>query len=153
MKIPKWVKILMLVQISLLIFLTYSVLKKQPIINNYIEKVDPSLLATPKDGYTPVKGVDYFDGNDAVVDYSIINSYIDAKIEALPKPQDGKDGYTPVKGVDYFDGENGQEGTSASNIELRCVDFINKLSQVQYKHENVFTWIRLYDIPHKCEVQ
>ena len=30
-----------------------------------------------KDGYTPVKGVDYFDG---------------------------KDGYTPIKGIDYFDG-------------------------------------------------
>lgn len=33
-------------------------------------------------GYTPVKGVDYFDG---------------------------KDGYTPVKGVDYFDGEPGAD--------------------------------------------
>lgn len=35
------------------------------------------------DGYTPVKGVDYFDG------------------------EDGEDGYTPQKGVDYFDGEDG----------------------------------------------
>ena len=34
-----------------------------------------------KDGYTPIKGVDYFDGEDG---------------------KDGKDGYTPVKGVDYF---------------------------------------------------
>lgn len=38
-----------------------------------------------KDGYTPVKGVDYFDG---------------------------KDGYTPVKGIDYFDGEDGVDGKS-----------------------------------------
>ena len=38
------------------------------------------------DGYTPVKGVDYFDGAD------------------------GKDGYTPVKGVDYFDGADGKDG-------------------------------------------
>ncbi len=37
-------------------------------------------------GYTPVKGVDYFDG------------------------EDGKDGITPVKGVDYFDGEDGKDG-------------------------------------------
>jgi hypothetical protein len=37
----------------------------------------------PKDGYTPVKGKDYFDG---------------------------KDGYTPKKGVDYFDGKNGLNG-------------------------------------------
>lgn len=35
-------------------------------------------------GYTPVKGVDYFDG---------------------------KDGYTPVKGIDYFDGNPGDPGT------------------------------------------
>lgn len=34
-------------------------------------------------GYTPVKGIDYFDG------------------------EDGEDGYTPVKGVDYFDGKDG----------------------------------------------
>lgn len=39
-----------------------------------------------KDGYTPQKGVDYFDGKD------------------------GKDGYTPIKGVDYFDGTDGKDG-------------------------------------------
>jgi hypothetical protein len=39
-----------------------------------------------KDGYTPIKGVDYFDG------------------------EPGKDGYTPVKGVDYFDGKPGKDG-------------------------------------------
>lgn len=37
-----------------------------------------------KDGYTPVKGVDYFDGANGK----------DGK--------DGEDGYTPVKGKDYF---------------------------------------------------
>lgn len=34
-----------------------------------------------KDGYTPVKNVDYFDGRDG---------------------EDGKDGYTPIKGTDYW---------------------------------------------------
>lgn len=38
----------------------------------------------PVDGYTPIKGKDYFDGKD------------------------GKDGYTPVKGKDYFDGKDGK---------------------------------------------
>lgn len=37
-----------------------------------------------KDGYTPVKGVDYFDGTNGR----------DGK--------DGADGYTPIKGKDYF---------------------------------------------------
>lgn len=49
-------------------------------------------------GYTPVKGVDYFDG------YSPIKGidYFDGK--------NGQDGYTPIKGVDYFDGEDGERG-------------------------------------------
>ena len=42
-----------------------------------------------QDGYTPIKGVDYFDGVD------------------------GKDGYTPVKNVDYFDGKDGRDGKTA----------------------------------------
>lgn len=48
------------------------------------DKGDPG-----KDGYTPVKGVDYFDGED---------------------------GYTPVKGKDYFDGVAGKDGVSATHI-------------------------------------
>lgn len=44
-----------------------------------------------QDGYTPVKGVDYFDGAP------------------------GKDGYTPKKGVDYFDGKDGVDGKPGSN--------------------------------------
>ncbi len=40
-------------------------------------------------GYTPRKGVDYFDGRDG---------------------DKGDPGHTPVKGVDYFDGERGPEG-------------------------------------------
>lgn len=50
------------------------------------EYVDTHVIAEGQDGYTPVKGVDYFDGAP------------------------GQDGYTPVKGVDYFDGTPGQNG-------------------------------------------
>ena len=39
-----------------------------------------------EDGYTPIKGVDYFDG------------------------EQGVPGYTPQKGVDYFDGQQGEKG-------------------------------------------
>lgn len=63
-----------------------------------------------QDGYTPVKGVDYFDGADGT----------DGKDGYTPKKgidyfdgkdgQDGQDGYTPRKGVDYFDGEPGEDG-------------------------------------------
>ena len=47
-----------------------------------------------KDGYTPIKGKDYFDGKDGV---------------------NGKDGYTPVKGVDYFDGKDGAPGADGKD--------------------------------------
>ena len=50
-----------------------------------------------KDGYTPIKGVDYFDGLDG-------------------KP--GKDGYTPIKGVDYFDGEQGIQGPAGKDGDV-----------------------------------
>ena len=46
------------------------------------EKGDP--------GYTPVKGVDYFDGQDG-----------QPGKDGSPG-KDGDDGYTPVKGVDYW---------------------------------------------------
>lgn len=53
-------------------------------VNGYLE-AHPDQFKGEKgdDGYTPVKGVDYFDGED---------------------------GRTPVKGIDYFDGEKGEPG-------------------------------------------
>ena len=45
------------------------------------------------DGYTPIKGVDYFDG-----------------IPGSPGSP-GSDGHTPIKGVDYFDGQDGADST------------------------------------------
>ena len=54
-----------------------------------------------KDGYTPVKGVDYFDGVDG---------------------KDGKDGYTPVKGVDYF---NEADKTEMVNAVISALPVYN----------------------------
>ena len=53
--------------------------------------------AAGKDGYTPVKGVDYFDGADG---------------------NDGADGYTPVKGVDYYTEEDKAEFSEYIASEL-----------------------------------
>lgn len=47
-----------------------------------------------EDGYTPVKGVDYFDGKDGNTPVKGIDYF------------DGKDGYTPIKGTDYFTTED-----------------------------------------------
>lgn len=54
---------------------------------------------TGNDGYTPVKGVDYFDGADG------------------NDGANGADGYTPVKGVDYFDGADGADGNDGIDGE------------------------------------
>jgi hypothetical protein len=51
-----------------------------------------------EDGYTPIKGVDYFDGKDGYTPIKGVDYF------------DGRDGYTPVKGVDYFDGKDGRDG-------------------------------------------
>ena len=67
-------------------------------INDALAEAKASGEFDGKDGYTPVKGVDYFDGKDG----------IDGKDGKDGK--DGADGYTPQKGIDYFDGEDGKDG-------------------------------------------
>ena len=56
----------------------------------------PAANIKGKDGYTPVKGKDYFDGEPGYTPVKGIDYF------------DGEPGYTPVKGVDYFDGEPGK---------------------------------------------
>ena len=58
-----------------------------------------------KDGYTPQKGIDYFDG--AKGDPFTYDDFTPEQLEALK----GEDGYTPVKGKDYFDGQKGDPFT------------------------------------------
>jgi len=60
-----------------------------------------------KDGYTPRKGVDYFDGADGQPGK---DGYTPIKGKDYFDGQPGKDGYTPVKGKDYFDGADGKDG-------------------------------------------
>lgn len=73
-------------------------------------------------GYTPQKGIDYFDGTNGITPNLTIGT-----VETLPSGSNataiitgdkenpvlnleipkGTDGYTPVKGTDYFDGQDG----------------------------------------------
>lgn len=61
-------------------------------------------------GYTPQKGIDYFDGADGYTPQKGVD-YFDGEAGYTPQKGvdyfDGEDGYTPQKGVDYFDGEDG----------------------------------------------
>lgn len=64
----------------------------------YVDTGKPSKGKDGEDGYTPQKGVDYFDGKDGEDGYTPVKGkdYFD-----------GNPGYTPVKGKDYRDGEDG----------------------------------------------
>ncbi len=63
-----------------------------------------------KDELTPVKDVDYFDGEPGYTPVKGVD-YFDGEPGYTPvKGVDYSDGYTPVKGVDYFDGKPGQRG-------------------------------------------
>ena len=82
--------------------------------NWWVGNTDTGVLAR---GYTPVKGVDYFDGEKG--DKGDPFTYEDFTPEQLASLKgdkgdkgdngiDGKDGHTPVKNIDYFDGVNGK---------------------------------------------
>ena len=80
--------------------------------------------ATIRHGYTPLKGLDYFDGEDGFSPIATVeqtdqgawifitdkNGTTEAQIVNGRDGEDGHDGYTPQKGVDYFDGEPGATG-------------------------------------------
>ena len=85
-------------------------------------------VVTGKDGYTPQKGIDYFDGEKGDPGYTPqkgIDYFDGEKGDPGYTPQKGIDyfdgekgepGYTPQKGIDYFDGEKGEPGRDGLNV-------------------------------------
>ena len=75
-----------------------------------------------QDGYTPQKGIDYFDGSngkDGKDGVSITHTWNGTSLSITSasgtssadlRGPAGQDGYTPIKGVDYFDGAPGPAG-------------------------------------------
>ena len=75
-----------------------------------------------QDGYTPQKGIDYFDGSngrDGKDGVSVSHTWNGTSLSITSasgtsemdlRGPAGQDGYTPIKGVDYFDGEPGPAG-------------------------------------------
>lgn len=107
-----------------------------------------------KDGYTPIKGVDYFDGKDgtSVTVKSVSESTADggsnvvtfsdgktltvkngSKGSAGKDGTNGKDGYTPQKGVDYFDGLNGSDGRDGvdGKTPVKGVDYFTEADKAE----------------------
>lgn len=73
-----------------------------------------------KDGYTPIKGIDYFDGapgkdgKDGTLTFEELTPEQKETLKGADGApgKDGIDGYTPIKGVDYFDGKDGKDGVN-----------------------------------------
>lgn len=88
-------------------------------------------------GYTPVKGLDYFDGKPG---YTPIKGkdYVDGK--------NGKDGYTPKKNVDYFDGKDGKPGKDGEDASVEEMNGIAK-GHLE-KHEKEFN----HDLIHNSTI-
>lgn len=88
---------------------------------------------TGDSGYTPQKGVDYFDGQNGKDGTSVtvasvsestadggsnVVNFSDGKsitIKNGSKGSKGDSGYTPQKNVDYFDGKDGTNGVSCAH--------------------------------------
>lgn len=93
------------------------------------EDFTPEQLASLKgdkgeDGYTPVKGRDYFDGVNGYTPIKGVD-YFDGVDGQDGK--DGQDGYTPRKGIDYFDGQNGRDGQKGQDgyTPVKGVDYFD----------------------------
>lgn len=78
---------------------------------------------TLKHGYTPIKGVDYFDGakgdkgDTGERGEKGDNGVKGDKGDKGDTGEKGEDGHTPIKGVDYFDGSKGDKGDNGVSIQ------------------------------------
>ena len=99
-------------------------------------KDEISNIATGKDGYTPQKGIDYFDGKDGVSPTITVNkagttatvTITDANgsksftVEDGTKGANGVDGKTPIRGVDYWTDEDVAEMKSYIDVQLGVIE-------------------------------
>ncbi len=94
-----------------------------------VDYLTPEEITEIKKEITPVKGVDYHDGEPGTpsltpkkgVDYFTKEEVEAFKADVTPVKgvnyRDGEDGYSPKKGVDYRDGEDGSPDTGKEIIE------------------------------------
>jgi len=78
----------------------------------------PLIALKGADGITPIKGIDYFDGDDGReveiqnngthIQWRLVGDVSWNNIVTLIALK-GADGITPIKGIDYFDGDDGRE--------------------------------------------
>lgn len=97
----------------------YFMIKTSQNIPNQIKdtvRKEVNLITIPKDGYTPIKGIDYFDGLSVKGEQGIAGKDGMNGANGI-NGVNGQNGYTPVKGIDYIDGQDGVDGKTPI---LRC---------------------------------
>lgn len=80
----------------------------------------------PKDGYIPVKGIDY---------------------------TDGEAGYTPKKGVDYFDGEPGKDAVIDTDMIKGIISKLIPKSEKTLQKKDVVDMLDELDKSHKASLK
>lgn len=96
--------------------------------NWWIGGVDTGICAAGKDGYTPIKGVDYFDGIDGI------------------NGVDGKDGAPGKDGESGKDGEDGINGIDGKDAVQPQIMFDEERGVLHISYDDGMTWSKLLDL-------
>src|ERR1035437_6965101 len=119
---------------------------------NWIDLI-PLTAITGAPGYTPQKGIDYFDGvSGRTVEFQSTGVYIQWRYIGdinwinlvLLSSLKGADGYTPRKGIDYTDGYTPVKGVDyVDGINGKQVEFQNTGTYIQWRYVGDVSWITI----------
>jgi len=147
MKLPWAITLILILNVLSLVILTALLIEDSQQKNIIVrETIVGTQGPIGPSAYTPVKGVDYFDGRDG---------------KPGPIGPTGLPGYTPIKGIDYVDGkdgepgskgEPGEQGKAGKEVEFRCRDFPVKPSRVEWRYVGDDSWTILHELKDKCKV-
>lgn len=110
-------------------------------INQHIDQVQNSIgLLKPKDGYTPKKGVDYFDGVNGQDGTNATDEQVQRAVDSYMQSH-------PVSnGVNGNDGVNGSDGLTPT---IRCNTLKNRW---EVKYSDTGAWKLLNNQVVKCTI-
>lgn len=146
MKQDRITNVLLSVLIVLIIALIFLQLKSSEDINLRVESAISDInISAGSDGYTPIKGIDYFDGNTPVkgIDYvdglsGSDGSDGDSAYESWLKLGNSgteEDFIASLKGESGNNGSDGKDGMPGLTQEIRCNDIRNRW-EYRFKGEN-----------------
>lgn len=140
--------LLLSVAVNIVLFVRQDEVKRE-IRHSVSEEIAKVKIPQPKDGYTPVKNLDYFDGQNGInaTDKQVKQAVDQYFKENPPQVINGSNGYTPQKGVDYFDGNPGQDGITPL---VRCNTTKNRW-EVRYGLDQA--WQLLNNEKVKCTTE